>query len=898
MKLFAKLTLALLCAVAAFPGHSVRAADAPGKIWMRLRLIAPQNVLYSASIPGVGVLGSAGLTEKLDKLPAPKEADLLKSGQDSAWAPLAPSPRKHNDYSDTDYGFTRITLLPQPGKQFPRDAIVSMEFSTAPDKVASFHSVEEPAEFCKPFFAAESSGLLAVYVPGDATPAGLKKLKTITEMARDRLKILEDLKPGSPPHLTRVRVGTWMSAADSGFLSKSRAEIDFKIAEQLGVNMITTGLDAGYGIEDTDFAELAQKHGIVATTWTAWGMKEWLAPFDQPPATPAPAPNPAEQKPLTLEEAWHRDTDALYSRQSRLAKLALPNTFALAKHVNLGDEPSASFNADIIVKNPPILAGYRELMKKEGLEPRALGAGTWDEVNPLDERKKVASPETARLFYHTRRVIDKLTTMNYRAHTDAVKKYFPQADLIAVNYQAGLVQYAFIGNTNDLDKGQLDVFELGRQGAFHGAMTEDWTAGWELGLGQICLGADILRAAGRKMNLPLASYVVGAENLYGEMFAYLMQGVKENNLYLYGPYTNIGPVWADNQEGLKACARGTRAIKKVEDPIADGHVRPSRAAMLVASTSDIMQIKGVYFMPERQFFYIALKHSYVPIDIICEQDIAEDNLLEKYGLLYVTDPQLRSDVQKRIADWVKAGGCLWAGVGAGQWDEYNQPSQVLDPVFGVKSRGVSFQKQWPPRLAVPWATIPQKAVYEPMGKLKSNSPLFGGNVELAVQGIRMDCTPGTAEVIGTYDDGKPAICLNKFGQGQALLVGALVGQEYATQHYAKMPDDKAWSFEAGAAGRKLVSGLLEAAKMQRAVDLSIPGLYTSVWDAPQGTLVFLLNATASKIAPDVTVRVPAGAKVKAVESVELGAIKYSVSGEVVKFQLPSSAGPDMILLRQ
>jgi hypothetical protein len=498
----------------------------------------------------------------------------------------------------------------------------------------------------------------------------------------------------------------------------------------------------------------------------------------------------------------------------------------------------------------------------------------------------VNSPESTRLFYHTRRAIDMMSASYYRTMTDAIHKQFPQATFVGVNYQAGPAQYAFIGNTNDLSGGMLDFFEWSRRGAFFGVMTEDWVAGSDLGVGQLCLAGDFLRAAGRKLNLPLASYVVGGENPGGELFAYLMQGVKENNFYLYGPYTNIGPTWADNPTSLEAVGKITRLLKKFEDPIAAGHVRPSRAAMLVATTSDIMQIKGTFFCPERQFLYIALKQGYVNVDVLCEPDVVEDDLLKNYDVLYVTDPQVRRDVQEKIAAWVQAGGSLYAGPVGARWDEFNQPCDVLNAALGVTARDVTFQDTWPPKAAVPWATVPNKIEYKAMGAI---APL-----KLPVNGMRIACTPASgAQVVGAYDDddGKPAIVRNAFGKGRAMLVGAQVGQAYVTAHYAKEAD-----LDAGAAARKLACGWVDEAKLTPSVKLSTPGVYTSVWDTPGGTLLFVLNNSGKKFGTEATVRIPAGAKVTSVESATRGATRFTVDGADVKFPLTCD-GTDVVMIR-
>jgi hypothetical protein len=308
---------------------------------------------------------------------------------------------------------------------------------------------------------------------------------------------------------------------------------------------------------------------------------------------------------------------------------------------------------------------------------------------------------------------------------------------------------------------------------------------------------------------------------------------------------------------------------------------------------------------ERQALYTALKHSYLPVDVICEQDIVEDDLLKNYDLLYVSDPQVRDDVQRKIAGWVKAGGKLWACVGAAGWNEYNQPSTVLNDVFGVGKRETRIQQGGLTWSTGPWGAAASKFNYRQVGTLKASSPLFDGDVELPAWGMKLDCTPTTAQVLGTYEDGMPAVLLNTYGKGQALLVGALVGEGYMRQHYpADKPCGKTgWAFELGTPARQLAGGLTGG--IVRPVTLSLPGIYTSVMDSPQGTLVFLNNATlatedkdfSNALRSTVTVRVPVAGKIKSVESAKLGQVKFEMKGGEAIFTLPLP-NTDVILLRK
>jgi hypothetical protein len=191
-----------------------------------------------------------------------------------------------------------------------------------------------------------------------------------------------------------------------------------------------------------------------------------------------------------------------------------------------------------------------------------------------------------------------------------------------------------------------------------------------------------------------------------------------------------------------------------------------------------------------------------------------------------------------------------------------------------------------------------------VGTVQAESPIFGGEVSLQAWGYRLDAAPSTARVIGKYEDGKPAVFLNNYGKGEALLVGAMVGREYNHDHYGSgQPEGKAgWSFELGASPRKVAVAL--ASGIHRPVTLSLPGIYTSVMDSPQGTLVFFNNATlcaetnlTGAIRPELTVSVPVAGKVSSVESAKVGKRDFTIKDGSVSFELPLPDA-DVVLLRK
>jgi hypothetical protein len=893
----AKSTFAALDAVVwtADPRYRPDCRDFQGRAWVRWRIDAPADYRYSAKVHNeinpykpefklTGAVSPFGLQAEQDQLPFQKDDDYFRAGEYSPWV-LLPTSRSAQWHSV-------LFFPPKPGGTLDEEMTVRLEFANRPSPDRIFHIVPaEPVE--------KRTATLAVRMPTTTTLEDLRQLESFTEWARRRAAIVEGLKLSPPPRLQRLQVGTWIhlnTRLGGGSVSRERAEADFKALAALGINMPSAS-----GVDDELLGELFQKYGMIDSTWTAWtGMWRYTNEGYTGKYNYLEGETPPQR--------WQRVLDDFYGKRSAEAKKSSPNLFNSSPHINLGDEIGQETDAKQIAETPQLLSYFREWLRGKGFTPTDFGAAAWDEVMPLDDRKVIAGEEgtpKVRLYYWTWQFINDYTAMVYRIATTAVKKYCPQAKMIAANYQAGPMQFGYIGNNNALDNGMMDIFHLGRVGAFHGVMMEDWVHGWDAGIGRDCLGAEIMRAAARKHDLPLSSYLVGGEAIHAEFYAFLMHGIKENGLYLYGPITNIGPAWGEQEKALRELAEVTREVKKFEDAIADGVLRPRRAAMLVAYTSDKMQKKGLYFCPERQALYTALKHDYLQVDVVSEQEIVEDDILQNYDLLYLSDPQVREDVQRKIAGWVQGGGKLWASVGAANWDEYNRPSAILDEAFGVGKRDMVTQEDWLPASAASYAAASSKFGYRQVGTLKADSPLFGGEVEMPVWGAKLDCTPTTAQVIGAYEDGRPAVLLNNFGKGKALLVGALAGEAYMRQHY---PDDRknvgkdGWSFELGTPARRLAAAL--SGEIAQPVTLSLPGIYTSVMDSPQGTLVFLNNATLAAetdltgaLKPTVTVRVPVTGKVASIESAKLGKLKFTVKNGEATFTLPLP-NADIILLRK
>lgn len=876
-------------AVSRDPAYRPDFRDFQGRVWARWRIDAPADFLYWTKVYSnlnpyggghktVGSVGRYGLQPEVEGLPAPVEADYTRPGQYTPWVllPTATAPQ----------WYSTLTFYPKSQQTPPATLTARAEFANRPSAGRVFHLLPaEPVEL-SPVYRCAGFDLR---MPTAATLDGLKQLESFREWSLRREQIGLSLKLSPAPHLKRLIIGTWDMPSASGEMLPARADIDLRNLEALGINAVSMS-----GIADPVMKELFPKRGIIDTTWTLWAGMYYYT-------NEGYSGQYKFKEGETPRQRWERVFTDYYGKLVESTKKSSPFMTGMATHLNLGDEIGAATSLDEMLKTPELLAYFRGWLQAQGLTPPELGAAAWDGVNPADDRKKLdagGDVAYARLFYWTKCFLTHYTDIFYGAATRTLKTLVPRGTAL-VNYQAGPMQVGYIGNNNDMDRGALDIFELGRRGTFGGVMMEDWVYGWDAGIGRLCLAGDIMRAAGRKLNQPLASYLVGGEAIRAKYFAYLMHGIKENQFYLYGPITNIGPAWGEQKRAQAETAEVARMVKKFEDPIADGTVRPRKAALLIAMTSDYMEKQGLYFCQERQAAYIALKHAYVQADVVCEQDIVEDDLLKKYTVLYVTDPQLRAATQRKIAQWVQDGGTLWACVGAANWDEYNQPCAVLDEVFGVAKREmVTQEKDWNSWSNASYGWHPSKMNFAQLGTLTGSSEYAG--LAIPVWGAKLACTPTTAAVRGTYDDGTPGLLVNAYGTGRAILAGALVGDAYMRLHWPKNEKgefqavpDKAWSFELGAPARALLAAPALAAGVPRPVVLSLPGIYTSVMDSPAGTLVFLNNAScaavdeipAGRAVPTVTVRVQ-DRGVKSAESAKLGALKFAEKDGEVTFTLP------------
>ncbi|NQU10391.1 hypothetical protein HQ590_06360 [bacterium] len=885
------------------------AEEFTGPVWARCRLLEPAELEYAIVIDGetnpytparraTGTVSAKGLKPRewegandwgkpLAWYP-PAEDEWLTNGQDTVWVALPQSRARE--------WFVVFVVKPRQPTDLS-NVVLQIEFATQADEAHRFRVLRE-----RPL----STGGISVRLPSAGGEQGLRMVQSFAEWTRRRAALVDSLQLGPPPKLEKFILRSYLQLLDdrvvAGRLPRERVELDFRNFQQLGLNSIVVG-----NIDDPLFAELAAKHGIIHAMVAPWA-ENWRYTAEHHRGDYNFQPDE------TVTAHWRRVFDDFYGKYAARLHQTQPHLYRIGRHVNLGDEIGPATNAKQIRATPAVLAYFRQWLAEQGTsaQVKALGetwspalfsAAAWKEIEPLDDpaarKPPQATDASIRRFYWTRRFMDHYTELFYGLATAAAQKYFPHATSIDVNYQAGPMQMGFLGNDNAYETMSLDTLEMGRRRTFLGVKTEDWYGGNDFADGACLFGAEILRAAARKHDLPLTVYLVGTSP-YIRTWLYVMAGVREIDFYQYGPYSNIGPAWAEHEPTLRQIAQVSRELAQHEDLIAAARRRPTKAAMLVAYTTDIMQGRGPGFGPERQQLYVALQHAGIPVDVVSETDITEENLLAQYSLLYVGDPQVRADAQQQIAAWVNRGGVLWAEAGALGLDEYGRSSPLWNNVFGVRQLQHRFQPglKW----ARPfYANVNGRLNYNPRGVVKADPAAAAGAGTLLLPrdvrawGARVDLEPDGCEVLARYDDGAPAVVVNQHGRGRALLVGALVGEAYSREHWPLGSKPEERTFEAGRAERALLRWPLRRADVAPPLWVSVPGLYTAVWDGPDATLVFLVNASTRPV-PSVAVKLVDPGRVRRVESMQRGKLTHRLENGHLVVELPLDE-VDVVIVR-
>ena len=694
---------------------------------------------------------------------------------------------------------------------------------------------------------------------------------SFAQWARRRFRMVQalGLKPGQGPK--EILVSTMATAK-----STEETEYIIKTCGLLGFN----GLELRTPMAHEERWALADAHGLRSTAQHHWYPKnphEFYDRFLKRPAEGANCEEAAQKIFAELAEACYSPTGRRWRKDSPRVELVI-----------MGDEIGPAISPAFINALPMIQGMFREYLQRQNLEPGFFGKQNWEEVaafedaplsvesksyrllvsldptkareeeseepqsvneeprDDVEEDKEFAqlvdmqreeeraakelteevdvtklSPTDKRLRYWTTRFRSYYTSQFFGACGREIRKltaqgHFRRKPFASPNFQAMPVQ------RSQMWSGALNLFEWARSGTTDFLMLEDWN--WDPY--RIAFGAEIVRAAARKRGQGIGALLVGG-GIRQRFLADLGNGARSIFSYLYGPLRVIGPPWAEHRETNEAWAELLRWVAKCEDDLLAAKNRPAEAAILVANTSEInTALINTAFLRyplyQRAALYAALKDASMPVEVVGEEEVVEDGALGRYKVLYVGDPHVSVRAQERIKAWVAGGGVLWSAYNGLARQEYDEASHVFDEVFGLAHRPPIEPSllQWEPEEA--------EEIIVPKSDLLPA-------VRFAGVPLKPKYRLSTGKALAHFSDGSPAFIHNRFGKGQAFLLGGTVHP--CTSGYGKCTEEP----PDGMQKRELVAVAARVAGVRPHVRLSRPRILSFVHDGPQQTVLILVN---------------------------------------------------------
>lgn len=543
--------------------------------------------------------------------------------------------------------------------------------------------------------------------------------------------------------------------------------------------------------------------------------------------------------------------------------------------------------------------GFVAFLKAQGVTPKQVdpAAGDWAAIkyNP-DPKLKQANPG---LYYWSQRYLYNYGINSIKALTDVIRKYCPNA-AIGANFSPhhGGTLHSYLG----------EVFKWVtsfREDGLTLPWAEDYV--WQVPVGSPQMNGinlDLFRAGLRgKPNGKILYYVMphwpgNTPAMWRRLFYQAVgHGAKILDWFEFNPvWTAYTENHVTNPEMYGAVLKGSRELGLFEDIVQAGQVRPATVGLWFSETGDIWEDNAGSFAAAKRALYVAVLGSQQPLDVVVDQDAAS-GALNSYKVLYLTDNHVAQAAAKKIAEWVAAGGKLFATAGAGMFDEYNQPNKVLRELLGVDQ------------------TALEAPAGAQVGYLKQDLPFTKeiGEVTLAaadkagaprtfpVFGVISRIKAGKdAEVKGKFKDGSPAVTVHKAGKGEAIYCAFLPGLSYFKPALPVKPVDRGSSddamahfipteFDAGVGA--LVC--LPVAGLKPPVSADRKYIEATVIESKVGTVITLINWTGKPIQGlNLIVSIPVPKKAELAGG---GAVKVAQEKEATVFTLDLDLADALIL---
>ncbi len=167
--------------------------------------------------------------------------------------------------------------------------------------------------------------------------------------------------------------------------------------------------------------------------------------------------------------------------------------------------------------------------------------------------------------------------------------------------------------------------------------------------------------------------------------------------------------------------------------------------------------------------YRTLMQENIPVDFIHINDFTKENV-NNYKLIFMPfSIMMTSEIADGVKEYVQQGGKLVAEIRPAWSDEKGKSSEVipgfgLDEVFGCKERWIRERKKT--KLLV-------ESTQDILPSLSGKMEISGSLYEETFMQLK-----DTAKILANFEDGSPAMIINSYSKGKAILVGSLISRTY------------------------------------------------------------------------------------------------------------------------
>ena len=559
----------------------------------------------------------------------------------------------------------------------------------------------------------------------------------------------------------------------------------------------------------------------------------------------------------------------------------------------LADEPCWTVPLlDVPTQSSSVVRGrWVAYLQSRRLTPAALGSPAgWDGVVPDLTYDGLRSLVARRLFYWSirfqhwdscRYLAGWTAALQAGAKDPAMPVYVNWNNFDGRLYQAGAGPWA---GRDPPVQGQLsyDWFEWARMKGGSVLWTEDWMPAadshrWSYHAARM---RSAIALSDHSAEMEFGGYVVAgsAETSVGTIPGALLlrpmtlagSGSKVLRYYNFGPsYMFPDNSYSDAKNAsmlFEEIAQANVMVARAERMLWSARRSPAQVAILfprssfvwdqlhypgatkpnlcIAACSSSMIGNKIDYSAEVYGLYLALAtDSNIPVDFVDEDALEEPEVLARYKLIWVTEPNLPAAGAAGLERWVTVGGTLATVSGAGVSDAYDEPAPALATLAGVTESSRD-------RIAIMSESDIDSGQSSPLPRQNGTAtltPLLATMAPLPFTAIgvvgKLAVSDPAVERLATFADGSPAITRNAVGAGRAL-------------HFAWLPGVSYWFSQRGnfegkrprdASCREIIARIAALAGAAAPVTASVPNVETPLMITPDGTgaVVTLLNFRAA-----------------------------------------------------